>query len=191
MLGRLRDTGGLIISQNAWGFPMFSPYTHSWPMTHQPLYPHSKPLLHYLNREASCRKVGGRIVGFSWFIYPLTSYKWRMHDLHLASLVKYCTCYAFFQRDLWKEADHFHLYLADCGVGQVLSMTEHRHIQRLTSVHRGTEWNGFSNRPGMYSAKYIVVFLINIEIFNPNRTQKNKQWTQSLPVSIYMSLCVC
>lgn len=60
-VGRLGDARGLIKSLTASGFPMFSPYTHRWPMTHQPLYPHSKPLLHYLNSEASCWKVGGQL----------------------------------------------------------------------------------------------------------------------------------
>lgn len=41
------------MSLNAWGFLLFSPYTHHWPMTHQPLDLHSKPLFHYLNHEAS------------------------------------------------------------------------------------------------------------------------------------------
>lgn len=153
MLGHLGDTRGLIISLNAWGFPMFSPYTHSWPMTHQPLYPHSKPLLHYLNREASCRKVGGWIIGFSWFIFLLSFYIWRMHDLHLTSLVKCCTCHAFFKPDLWKEADHFYLDSQDLGVGQRLCMIEHRRIQRLASVHWWTQWGDFSKRTAVCSAQ--------------------------------------
>lgn len=35
-VGHLGEARGLIISLNASGFPMFSPYTHCWPMTHQP-----------------------------------------------------------------------------------------------------------------------------------------------------------
>lgn len=61
---------------------MFSPYTHYWPMTHQPVYPHSKPLLHYLNRQASCWKVGGQTPGSSSFIISPYSHKRRTHDLN-------------------------------------------------------------------------------------------------------------
>lgn len=99
-VGHLGDAQGLIISLNASGFPMFSPYTHCWPMTHQPLYPHSKPLLHYLNREASCRKVGGQTPGSISFIISPSSYKWRTHDLEHIHLSGYCTYYAFFQHEV-------------------------------------------------------------------------------------------
>lgn len=53
MLGTWENAQSLIMSLNAWGFLLFSPYTHHWPMTHQPLHLHSKPLFHYLNHEAS------------------------------------------------------------------------------------------------------------------------------------------
>lgn len=53
MLGTWENAQSLIMSLNAWGFLLFSPYTHHWPMTHQPLDLHSKPLLHYLNHQAS------------------------------------------------------------------------------------------------------------------------------------------
>lgn len=81
-VGHLGDAQGLIISLNASGFPMFSPYTHCWPMTHQPVYPHSKPLLHYLNRQASCWKVGGQTPGSSSFIISPSSHKRRTHNLN-------------------------------------------------------------------------------------------------------------
>lgn len=108
-VGHLGDAQGLIISLNASGFPMFSPYTHGWPMTHQPLYLHSKPLLHYLNLEASFWKVGGQTSCASSFIISPSSYKWRTHDLDHVHLSKYCTCYAFFHRDIQKETVHIYL----------------------------------------------------------------------------------
>lgn len=108
-VGHLGDAQGLIISLNASGFPMFSPYTHGWPMTHQPLYLHSKPLLHYLNLEASFWKVGGQTSCASSFIISPSSYKWRTHDLDHVHLSKYCTCYAFFHHDIQKETVHIYL----------------------------------------------------------------------------------
>lgn len=53
MLGPWENAQSLIMSLNASGFLLFSPYTHHWPMTHQPLDLHSKPLFHYPNHEAS------------------------------------------------------------------------------------------------------------------------------------------
>lgn len=91
-VGHLGDAQGLIISLNASGFPMFSPYTHRWPMTHQPLSPHSKPLLHYLNREASCRKVGGQTPGpASFIISPPSSKPGINHSLARVHLAKFWT----------------------------------------------------------------------------------------------------
>lgn len=108
-VGHSGDAQGLIISLNASGFPMFSPYTHSWPMTHQPLSPHSKPLLHYLNREASCWKVGGQTPGSSSFIISPSSCKWRTHDLNRVHLSKRRTYYEFFRHDAQEETGHFYL----------------------------------------------------------------------------------
>lgn len=111
--GNLGDEQGLIISLNASGFPMFSPYTHCWPMTHQALYLHSKPLLHYLNLEASFWKVGGQTPGSTSFVISPSSYKWRTHDWGLVTLVKYHTCSAFFH-DVQKGM--LHIYLdSPCG----------------------------------------------------------------------------
>lgn len=80
-VGHLGDAQGLIISLNASGFPMFSPYTHCWPMTHQPLYLHSKPLLHYLNPEASFCKAGGW--GGGGQLHHLSFHPLLLNDVHM------------------------------------------------------------------------------------------------------------
>lgn len=112
-IGSSGDARGLIKSLNASGFPMFSPYTHRWPMTHQPLYSHSKPLLHYLNREASCWKVGGQLTlslqtpNSSSFIISPSSYKWGIHHLGHAHFTKHCAYCGFFQHDAQKNQSTF------------------------------------------------------------------------------------
>lgn len=85
------------MSLNAWGFLLFSPYTHHWPMTHQPLHLHSKPLFHYLNHEASF------LEGWRANLRRLTVYhcgpsscKWRTQDSEHVHSSEYCTCCAFF-----------------------------------------------------------------------------------------------
>lgn len=146
--GHLGDAQGLIISLNASGFPMFSPYTHCWPMTHQPLYPHSKPLLHYLNREASCWEVGGQTPGSSSFIISPSSYKWRIHDLDHVHLAKCCTHFAFFQH-VQKEPVDFYLDSADWLWCWRPCVTEHRAVEGLTSLHWESQWSDFCQRAGM------------------------------------------
>lgn len=148
-VGHLGDAQGLIISLNASGFPMFSPYTHCWPMTHQPLYPHSKPLLHYLNREASCWKVGGQTPGSSSFIISPSAYKWRVHDLDHVCLAKYSTYYTFLQHDVQKEPVRFYL---DSPVWLWCWLTSlHDRTQDCleTDVTLWRQWSNFGQRTGM------------------------------------------
>lgn len=178
MLGHLGDARGLIISPNAWGFPLSSPYTHRWPMTHQPLHPHSKPLLHYLNREASCRKVGGRTFGFSSFIISSSSCKWHIHSLDHVSMGKCWTCCSFLQHDIWKGQGHFYLDLPDWGVCRHVCVTKRRHFQRLTSLRWGSQWSDFCQISGMFLHNDVLLTRcspLTVNLFTQVKLQNHNQ----------------
>lgn len=161
MLGHLGDARGLIISLNARGFPMFLPYTHRWPMTHQSLHPRSKPWLHYLNREASCLKVGGCIFGWSWVIFlPLF-----INETCRVYVFGENTAHSIYYISLQKEADPRLFRFSRRFVSVCL--------RDKTQTYSEGPWSDLSKTTGMFLQNN-TMFCFNNERFDPKGTP-NKQ----------------
>lgn len=109
-VGHLGAARGLIISLNASGFPMFSPYAHCWPMTHQPLhlilslYCITLIVKHHVGGLGGSSLSPSKPQPLVVYHFLPSSYKWRKHAFEGVYLRKFCTYYEFFLLDS-KEPD--------------------------------------------------------------------------------------